>query len=380
MLHPFDDYPIHQTPDPILHVATQSADAYDRFFYNGFSPDGEVFFAIALGVYPNRRVMDGAFSVIRNAKQHNVRASRTAPADKTDTVIGPIQIEVIEPMRSHRITIGEEHGLSADLLWTSTSPAIEEPRFNHSVDGRTLFDYTRLTQFGTWQGWIRLDDELIKIGPGTDTGDSGSGSGGEEVVGVRDRSWGVRPVGDRIAGPATAPQFFWIWAPTVFDDRCSHLALNHLSDGMPWHQSGAVVPRITSDEPVLDPGRVQRGTTADIEVVWEPGTRWARSITTKLGMWQAEPIEISYEPIVRFQMSGIGYRHPEWGHGRWISDEVSTRDVIDLATVNAQDPTMVHVQALSRARWGDRTGIGIVEQLIVGPHEPTGLTGIIDGA
>ncbi|MFZ9018438.1 MAG: hypothetical protein ACO23O_15770, partial [Ilumatobacteraceae bacterium] len=85
MLHPFDDYPLHQTPQPFLHTGTDSPNAYDRFFFNGFSVDGEVFFAVAFGVYPNRRVMDGAFSVIHRGVQHNVRASRTCPDDRVRT-------------------------------------------------------------------------------------------------------------------------------------------------------------------------------------------------------------------------------------------------------------------------------------------------------
>ena len=28
----------------------------------------------------------------------------------------------------------------------------------------------------------------------------------------------------------------------------------------------------------------------------------------------------------------------------------------------------------------NRLGVGVVEQLIIGPHTPTGLTGIVDGA
>jgi hypothetical protein len=31
-------------------------------------------------------------------------------------------------------------------------------------------------------------------------------------------------------------------------------------------------------------------------------------------------------------------------------------------------------------RTGDRHGTGVLEQLIVGPHTPTGLTGLFDGA
>jgi hypothetical protein len=366
MLHPLDDYPIHQTADPLLHFGTDSPNAYDRFFFNGYDPDGEVFFAVALGAYPNRQVMDGAFSVIRDGVQHNVRASRRIPADRTETSVGPLTVEIVEPMISHRITVDGELGISADLTFRSISPAIEEPRFRYVIENRVMLDYTRLTQFGKWEGWIDLDGERIEIG--------------DDVVGCRDRSWGMRPVGDRIAGPASAPQFFWIWCPTVFDDACTHFALNHDASGHPWHQSGAVTPLLGLDDPGIDPGRVQRGTTASIDVVWETGTRWASSITTALDRWQADPVVVSYEPFLRFQMSGLGYGHPHWRHGRWIDELAVGRDEIVLSEVNPEDPTTVHIQALSRARWGDRVGIGVVEQFVIGAHEPTGLTGIVNGA
>jgi hypothetical protein len=366
VLHPLDDYPYHQTPEPFAHPASDSPNAYDRYFFNGFDARGEVFFAVALGVYPNRRVMDAAFSVVRGRVQHNVRGSRLLPPDRRDTAAGGVRVEVVEPMRRHRITVDGRHGIAADLTMTARSPAIEEPRFRHVVDGCAVFDYTRLTQFGGWSGWIEIDGERIEIGDGT--------------VGVRDRSWGVRPVGEPLAGPPSISQFFWIWAPTVFDDACTHLAVNHEADGRAWHQSGAVVPMIGPDDPALDPGRVQRGETAEFDVAWRPGTRWADTITTRLGVWGGDPVEITYEPFLRFQMSGIGYRHAVWGHGKWVGPDESARDEIDLDGVNPLDPDMLHIQALARASWGDRSGVGIVEQLIVGPHEPTGLTGLIDGA
>jgi hypothetical protein len=190
--------------------------------------------------------MDGAFSVVRDGVQHNVRASRACPLDRTETVAGPLRIEVEVPMRRHRITVDGRHGIAADLTMTAMAPVVEEPRFVHQVDGRTVFDYTRLTQFGRWTGWIEIDGERI------DLADAGA------VVGVRDRSWGVRPVGDAIPGPPSVPQFFWLWAPTVFDDVCTHFALNQEADGRTWHQSGAVVPLLAGGEPTIDPGRVQR--------------------------------------------------------------------------------------------------------------------------
>ena len=32
-----------------------------------------------------------------------------------------------------------------------------------------------------------------------------------------------------------------------------------------------------------------------------------------------------------------------------------------------------------KVRMGDKEGVGVLEQLAFGPHEPTGLTGFLDG-
>lgn len=368
MLHALDDYPLHQTSEPFSHPASESPNHYDRFFFNGFDTTGEVFFAVAFGVYPNRQVMDGAFSIVHEGVQHNVRASRTCPADRVRTEVGPVRIEIVQPMLVHRITVEGRHGIAAELTMTAIAPVIEEPRFVHRVDGRVIFDYTRLTQFVRWDGWIDVDGVRIDITPE------------RSVVGVRDRSWGIRPVGHRIPAPRSVPQYFWLWTPTVFDDVCTHAAINHESDGRAWHESCAVVPRLADGEPGLDPGRVQRGEGADFDVQWRSGTRWADRVTMHHRFWGGEPVEVVYEPFLQFQMVGIGYLHPTWGHGMYVGPDESSRDEIVLADVDPADPLMVHVQALSRATWGDRQGLGIVEQLVIGPHAPTGLTGIADGA
>mgnify|MGYP003500242067 FL=1 len=58
MLNKLDDYPIHQTPEPVAHTLGGDRNAYDRYWFNGFTREADLFFAVALGVYPNRRVMD----------------------------------------------------------------------------------------------------------------------------------------------------------------------------------------------------------------------------------------------------------------------------------------------------------------------------------
>ena len=51
MLTNGDDYPIHQTPEPVA-FAGSDRNFYDRYFFNGYSADGALFFAAALGVQP----------------------------------------------------------------------------------------------------------------------------------------------------------------------------------------------------------------------------------------------------------------------------------------------------------------------------------------
>jgi hypothetical protein len=117
-----------------------------------------------------------------------------------------------------------------------------------------------------------------------------------------------------------------------------------------------------------------------VEVTWQTGTRWAERITTRLHRWEAPSVEVSYEPILRFQMSGVGYLHPEWGHGMWRGDLDVSRDQIVLDQVDPEIVTGIHIQALSVAKWGDRVGVGTVEQMVLGPHQPSGLDGVLTGA
>ena len=57
MLSKGDDYPIHQTAEPVAYAGTDR-NFYDRYFFNGYAPDGSGFFAIAFGVYPHLDVAD----------------------------------------------------------------------------------------------------------------------------------------------------------------------------------------------------------------------------------------------------------------------------------------------------------------------------------
>jgi hypothetical protein len=94
---------------------------------------------------------------------------------------------------------------------------------------------------------------------------------------------------------------------------------------------------------------------------------------------------LTFTPRVHFQMSGLGYLHPEWGHGMWKGESVSTRDQFDLPVPNPLDMDFLHVQTLSDVycTFSDgrepQNGIGVLETLVLGPYQPAGFTGLGDG-
>src|ERR1700753_3602736 len=117
MLTKADDYPVHQLPEPIATAGTDR-NFYDRYFFNGYTPDGETFFAVALGVYPHLNVMDAAFSLIQGGVHHTLRASRLLAGERMDIAVGPISIEVVEPLKTLRVrVVPNAHGLAADLTF-----------------------------------------------------------------------------------------------------------------------------------------------------------------------------------------------------------------------------------------------------------------------
>jgi hypothetical protein len=363
MLTKADDYPVHQLPEPI---ATSGTDRnfYDRYFFNGYTPDGSIFFAAALGVYPHLNVMDAAFSTIQDGVQHNLRASRLLNMERMDTAVGPIAIEVLEPLKRLRLRVSDNpHGITADIVFTARARAVEEPRFTFRQGPRTMLDYTRLTQNGSYEGFIEIAGKRIAIA--------------SNVRGTRDRSWGVRPIGladPQGVAPPRLPQFYWLWAPLNFEDRFMLYHNNADETGKPWNTASVIGKTGETDA-------VHMASCAS-QIAYKSGTRHAKGAVIETldpsgAKWRAE-----LTPKFNFYMSGIGYMHPEWGHGQYKGENALGYDTYDLATLNENEPKFLHVQAFVTARLsgpdGERNGTGVLEQLVIGRHAPSGFKDILD--
>jgi hypothetical protein len=346
-----DDYPIHQTPDPVAFSGTDR-NFYDRYFFNGYAPDGSSFFAAAFGVYPHLDVADAHFCIVRDGVQHCLHASRKLGMERMELACGPIRIEVVEPLQSLRLIIDGE-GIAADITFTGRAFPIAEPRFIWRVGPRTVMDYTRMTQNGHYQGWIAVDGVRETLGEGS--------------MGTRDRSWGVRPIGaaDPQSGKAV-PQFFWQWTPINLPQRSVFYHLNAHADGTAWNTRAVIAP-VGSGAADFTESHQPRMTTN-----LAPGTRWPAASELAIG---DERFRI--EPISRFQMRGLGYTSPRWGHGLDHGKLEVERETIDLARIDPARPDNLHVQMLCRVEGpNSETGMGVFEQLAIGDYAPLGLTGL----
>jgi len=372
VLSRFDDYPIHQTPEPLATPASSDKDVYERYWFNGYSTAGDLYFGIGTALYPHLGIRDCGISLVVGGVQHAFHASCRAEGDPADQVVGPFRLEILEPMRSCRVVLDDnETGVACDLTYEGRTGNVEEPRHHWGGAIRRTMDTTRFTQMGRWTGWIQFDDHRIEFDPTT-------------TRGTKDRSWGIRPLdgGDRRGAPAPPdrPSLFFLWAPLNFDDLCVHYQLFEDSLGRPLSSVGALMPTYDAldDLPGIEDPAARHMRNHEHRLQFDDGSRIVHTADLSFtAVDDGSRHEFNLERIFTFRMKGIGYHHPEWGHGAWKGDLAMASERWNLSDVDDQAFENQHCQHLVRAAMGDRVGIGVLEQLCVGPYEPYGMDGFV---
>ena len=368
MLTAGDEYPIHQTPEPVA-FAGSDRNFYDRFFFNGMSLDGETMFGAAMGVYPHLNVLDGAVSILKDGVQRSLHLSRLLNMERMNTSVGPLRVEVVEPLKKIRLILEETEGLALDATFEGRAFPIEEPRFTRRDGPRMLMDVTRMTQNGRWTGQLNVDGETIALTP-------------ERFVGTRDRSWGVRPIGENDPQPNVPmkpPQFYWLWAPTNFKTVSLFFHVNEDAGGSAWNTRASLVEDGAERDKLLHFNRPK------MTLEYAPGSRRVAKAVLDAEDGLGRPQRVTYTPMKTFLMKGIGYNHPDWKHGLYKGDYAQERIDYKPDELPWQDPQNLHIQAICKAvhegpDGAGSEGIGALEQLIIGPHAPSGFKDILDAA
>ena len=330
---------------------------------------------------------------MHNGRRTVVRASgRLDPFDRRFTV-GPLTIDIVEPLHTLVLTITDPHdalGVRASLTYTARTVAIDLPALGPEHTDASGFDRRarrvtplshRLVQAGDVRGTIVVDGVEHRIDP-------------VHHHAVRTRAWGLGP--DTTAGTTDRAPYHELPQTWSFDallrtgDRVWHASLDEGSDGRPRRRGAHGAPLI--DPIVLDPHAgahplVDTGGLVDTmedvihRVHYRPGTRHLDHGELVLQPWRADPVRLTITAAAMLPGRDLGFHHPVWNSGTWHGEDVVATE---RTTMDALDPTSVHDLLgfhLVRSESEDgTTGSGIVELLALGPHEPSGLQGFTTGA
>jgi hypothetical protein len=362
MAVPLDEYPVHQVPLSMEHVASSDRNAYDRCYLNAHDRSGDVFLVTGMGVYPNLGVTDAFATLRRGDKQVTIRASDALGPDRMQQQVGPIRVEVVEPLQKIRAVCKAGEGLEFDLVWDGSFPVIDEPTHVIRQSGRVILEAVRLAQVGTWSGTISLDGEEIDV-----TND--------RWVGTRDRSWGIRPLGEpeppgrAAAEPDPNFGFWWLYVPLRFDDFAILIILQEDGNGSRTLNEAVRIFPAESGRPPEQLG------WPEVDIHYHSGTRLAKGATIQLTERNKKRVNLEIESLGYVALnSGPGYGgDPQWGHGQWRG-----RNWVQRVTHDFTDPAVVSMAAfgivdhVGRATYDGAQGWGLFEHGILGRHAPSG--------
>lgn len=357
---PLDEYPIHQLPQPMSWVGSSDRNFYDRCYFNAHDRSGNLFFVTGLGYYPNLGVKD-AFALLRRGNEQTaVHLSDEIGTERLNQSVGGYRIEVTEPLRRLRLVLEETDGMAFDLTWEGSFDVIREQPHILRSGNRITLDAQRFAQLGTWEGTLLVDGEEIAVTPDT-------------WVGSRDRSWGIRPVGE--PEPPGRPQdppmdgFWWLYVPLRFDDFAIVIIMQEEPDGFRTLNDAT---RVWAD------GRVEQLGWPRVDITYASGTREPTGAVLRCTDPAGKDVTIEVDAMIGAVLhAGGGYGlDPGWAHGQWkgagFTERVRYR--MDDPEVAGRTPFGVTDYA-ARARCDGAVGYGLFEHASMGRHDPTGFSG-----
>jgi hypothetical protein len=366
----------HQIVDTFATVAESDLAWTEKIWASIAKTDGSMQLDFGVGKYHNRGILDGFGGVSRGPEQWTVRGSRELESAPEEMGVGPIQYEIIEPLKQVRFRLepNDVQPISFDVVLSAVTPPFFEDRnlVRNRHTGRVEVDVIRYHQGGWASGTVTIDGTTHEIRP-------------EEWFAFRDHSWGIRQsVGIPPTGliPATrAPAKSsengvskpggMKWSPSFFrrPDGSYYETAIFLTEGV-WMYTSAYINEAD--------GRQARVRSAEPDIRYDPRTRFVLGGELRLVMETGEERVIEVEALgdSGFFLKTAGYGSWEGHiHGAWKGplhlDGEHIADCWDdehLRSLGQFRDTPV------RVREGDAVGYGIMESIISGVWPELGLT------
>ncbi len=363
-LSPMDEFMAHQTCETFDHVFTSDRNFYDRYYFNLHPSSDELFLIMGMGQYPNLGTMDAFVSVSHGDHLYVVRASRELGSNRLDTTVGPFGVELLEGLKKIRVWCEpNEWGLTFDLSFDGTVPAVEEPRtFQRQDHGRVTMDTSRYSQVGNWSGSLEVAGQSYDVTP-------------DRWKGVRDHSWGVRSVGEpeapgiRIKTAMQGFGFYHVWAPLQLEDYQLKLFAEEDMHGNRTVEESVKIHSFANGGAIEQMGR------PEFKFHYKSGTRELESAVIEVEDPAGKLITIQATPLrTVYLAAGSGYiPRPDWVHGMYQGELKVEGLSFDMSTPQARAENGPLYETLSRFELSTgEVSYGLLENLVVGIYHPDG--------
>src|SRR6478736_110442 len=175
-----DEYPYHQITATFAGVGGTDPAWNDGHYLCLSDMAGEVALASSLRLYQNNDVMDGFVCVRHAGKQHNIRVSRRLRPDMGTLAVGPLRLEIVEPLQSVRLVLEDnEHDISLDVTCRNSVLPYEAPAEVTRGDGRLISERITYEVTGKCDGWVQVGGDRVRLNPAIDSF-------------IRNHSWGYQ--------------------------------------------------------------------------------------------------------------------------------------------------------------------------------------------
>ncbi len=167
MLIGLDEYPLHQITQSFAGVAGSDPQWNDGHYVCLCDLDGKVCLTSNVRLYQNNDVLDGFVCVRHDGRQHNIRLSRRLRPNMDHFGVGPLRIEILEPMRTLRFVLDDnDSGIACDVLCHSTVLPYEDPVEISRIDGRLFSERATYELVGHCEGWVAVGGGRVELSPG----------------------------------------------------------------------------------------------------------------------------------------------------------------------------------------------------------------------
>lgn len=367
-LNRYDDFPFHQNPTPLDLPATSDSHFNDGYWWSWYCPDA--YFFCGLRLHPNTNTMDGYAGVVHDGRQRNLRVSRALRPDFDNLAVGPLDVEITEPLQTQRLRLSDnETGVAFDVEATRSAPLFVEAPHVHYRFGRLFNQIIRYSGCTRVNGTAWIEGTQVPV---------------DSWYGARDHSWGIRssmgphvPIGGVQGAADRDPRAIRLWIPFELDDQSGFFHLHEDADGNVLDFEGRLYAG--NDTVVLASARHQ--------LRYEPGTR--RLAGGGFTLVDHDGTAHEYEFTV------VGYpAHPQgFGYARGWCDggnpgvyrgvtyhESDTFDVTDATRVAGPEHALerrrlggTEYAATLRGPHGTR-GMAHVEHMVYGTYHPYGFS------